>query len=146
MTSTQNRRLHALINQLKLQEMKASLVLQVTGNRTESSKEMSEPEAEELITMLLRQTAKKVGAKSANEIDPKPDKYRKRLIAMAYDMKPPPENPVKFVKEWAEKYGIHKNKKPFNDYTISELIGLAHKFQKVVDNHNSKHNDPPKRE
>lgn len=134
MDAKQNRKLHALLNQLNLMEMKQSLVEQITNGRATSTKDMTEDEAKELIATLLGQIARKTGAHPANEVLPDGDKYRKRLIAMAYNMSPKPENPQQFVKDWCEKYGVFGKKKPFNDYTISELIGLIEKFKKVVNN------------
>ncbi len=60
MDSTQNRRLHMLLSQLDLMEMKATLISDVTGNRTSSSKEMTHAEANLLIKSLQQERDSRV--------------------------------------------------------------------------------------
>lgn len=61
---TQNRALHSLLSQLNLLDQKADLIEQYTDGRTRSSREMSEREAEALVSALKqekeRQTKKSI--------------------------------------------------------------------------------------
>ena len=52
MNATLNRQFHALINKKGLKSQKADLVSQITNRRTESSKELTDGEARELINKL----------------------------------------------------------------------------------------------
>lgn len=119
MTPKLNSILHTLLSSTGLMAQKADLVSGMTQHRTESSREMTDAEARELIQYLQgEQDRSKLAC----------DKKRKKLIALAYSIG---ENPH-FVIGWAEKYGVNNVKRKFNDYDKQELHLLIDKFQRTV--------------
>ncbi len=60
-TTSQNKRLHQLLSMLELKEMKVTLVSQFTNGRTASSTEMTNVEAQALISSLEAEVKQKCG-------------------------------------------------------------------------------------
>jgi hypothetical protein len=119
MTPKLNSTLHALLGETELMSQKGNLIAGMTKGRTESSKEMTDFEARELIAYLQSERGKMYVDR---------DKKRKKLIALAFSIG---EN-TGFVIGWAEKYGVNGVKRKFNQYTKQELHLLIDKFQKTV--------------
>lgn len=112
-TNTQLKGIHAALKQCGFENSKADLVHSFSNGRTESSRDLTRKEAQELLDYLN------------NKIEPDEcDKKRKRLIGMAYGI----GANTAFVKAWCEKYGVFGLKKKFNEYNSRELSGLIAKF------------------
>ena len=111
--------MHALLTESELMSQKANLIAGITKGRSESSKDLTDFEARELINFLKAERGK---------IYIECDRKRKKLIALAYSIG---EN-QHFVIGWAEKYGVNGVKKKFNQYDKKELHLLIDKFQKTV--------------
>lgn len=122
MNSKLNSILHSLLCTTGMISQKPHLVSGYTGGRTESSREMTDIEARELIKYLqeLRHKQEK-GC----------DSQRKKLIALSYSI----GHDAVFVKKWCEKYGVNGVRKTFNQYDKKELLLLIEKFNKTVINH-----------
>ena len=127
-----NRHLHAELNRTGLLIQKANLILGVTHGRTESSKEMTNLEANELIRWLKTQP-------SIVAPDPRCEKMRRKLIALAWQMNWTTKADMIFkadmvrINAWCIKSGyLHK---PLNDYLYNELPKLLSQFQAVYDSY-----------
>lgn len=125
-----NKSIHALLSEAGLSSQKSNIIAGITQGRTESSKEMTDMEARQMITYLKMECGKMHADK---------DKKRKKLIALAYSIG---EN-TQFVIAWAEKYGVNGVKRKFNQYTKQELHLLIEKFQNTVIEHRIKNNLKP---
>ena len=123
MDNKRNKTLHMLLSSAGLSEHKESLVLGASDQRTGHSSELTDREADALISYLETQTRKR-------EIPggPAAERLRKRLIAIGHNIGKHPNA----VKNWCEKQGAFGNKKKFNDYTPQELRCLAEIYEKVV--------------
>lgn len=116
------RRLHLLLNQAKLMEQKKSLVFSFSKGREESSRELLETEAQELIDWLNDQVRSK---------DPA-DAKRKLIIHYAHQMNYELEGgkaDMDRINDWSIKYG--KFHKPLNDHTLAELSKLVWQFEQA---------------
>jgi len=109
--------LHVLLNNSGLMEQKKNLIAGITGGRTESSKELTYPEAGALITYLKTQE--------------EGHKMRRKIISLAHEMgwKLPGTNKIDIahINDWCKKYGF--GKKQLNEYTVAELPRLVTQFQ-----------------
>lgn len=104
---------------------KKDLVFSFTDGRSESSRDMTDQEAKEMINYLEN-------IKTAP--DPA-DRMRKKIISQAREMHWEKRDNGKRVADmarveaWVIKYGVLK--KPLNDYKINELPALVTQFDKV---------------
>lgn len=115
-TPNQLKGIHAAIKRLKLEKNKKDLVFSFSKENSDSTKDLTRAQAQELLDYLN------------NKIEPNEcDKKRKRLIGMSFGIGANTE----FVKAWCEKYGVFGKKKKFNEYDSRELSGLIAKFQFV---------------
>lgn len=130
MNQTLNKSIHALLSEAGLHSQKANIIAGITQGRTESSKDMTDMEARQMITYLKLECGKQ-------HVDR--DKKRKKLIALAYSIG---EN-TQFAIGWAEKYGVNGVKRKFNHYSKQELHLLIEKFQNTVVEHRIKTNIKP---
>lgn len=113
--------IHALLKQTGTADNKRDMVYSITNGRSESTRDLTAQEAQNMISKLQAIQA----AKPA--VNDECDKKRKRLIGMAYGIG---ENAA-FAKAWCEKYGVFQTKKKFNEYSSTELSALIAKFEKV---------------
>lgn len=113
--------IHALLKQTGTADNKRDMVYSITGGRSESTRDLTAQEAQNMISKLQAIQA----AKPA--VNDECDRKRKRLIGMAYGIG---EN-ADFAKAWCEKYGVFQTKKKFNEYSSTELSALIAKFEKV---------------
>lgn len=123
-----NRRLHAELNRTGLMPKKADLVSGITKGRTESSRELTTMEANELINWLRTQP-------DIHLQDPRCEKMRRKIIGLAWEMNWTykanglVKADVKRINQWCIRSGyLHK---PFNDYSYNELPKLLSQFQAV---------------
>lgn len=87
MNSSQNKRLHYLLNKLDAVAYKADLVWHASEGRTMHSSELLDSEAETLIVYLDKKVKEHTGAAGLQaKVDPIMDKLRKRLISMFVEM------------------------------------------------------------
>jgi hypothetical protein len=124
---SQNRRLHQLLNQTGLNGQKPTLIYSISQGRTESSKDLSNIEADQLIKYLEQQLDKKdiADKESANVM-------RRKIIAFCHKLKWYTEDgkiDYKSIDSFCMQRG-HAHK-PFNDYTVKELPTLVTQFQNV---------------
>jgi hypothetical protein len=127
----QNKRLHALINQLGIQpEEKAAFVQAVSAKDATSSKELLFSEAAKLIQHLetLAAGGNEAQAESANRM-------RAKLLSMAHELRwTLIDGKVDMVRlnNWCKARGY--GKKRLNDYTYDELNKLVSQLRIVRDN------------
>lgn len=126
-TNAQLSKLHVLLTQLKILDQKADLVLQFTGYRSISSKEMTKDEATELIRHLSKYDSC--------------DKMRKKVFALAY------EAGIIYGDSWedkkmnAAKLNLFLQergtvRKELSKMTKEELVKTVSQFEQIV-----KHNE-----
>lgn len=121
-TKTQNAQLHALLGQTKMIGQKANLVLAFTDGRTESSKEMTATEAQQIINYL----------KSINNKEDAANTMRRKILAMCHRIQWEREGgSVDMVRlnNWCVKSSYLK--KELNQYTYQELPKLVSQFRTV---------------
>lgn len=100
------------------------LISGFTNGRTNSLKELTPFELNELIIQLNRNSDFKA---NPQQTDQKADKMRKALIAIFHDMNRPPAAAA----AWAQKQGVKGIKKQLNDYNNQELFALIRVAKKV---------------
>lgn len=120
-----NARLHLLLNQTGKAPHKKELVSSFTSGRSDSSRDMTDQEARDLISYL-----------EGSKTTPDPaDRMRKKVISMAREIGWEIRNnngkvaDMQRIRNWVTKYGYLK--KPLNDYTANELPRLVTQFEKV---------------
>jgi hypothetical protein len=131
MNASQNKVMHALLSATGLMGEKANLVFGFTSGRSESSRDMNDAEAREMILYIKTQQAKQ---------EAPANKMRRRIISMAHEMhwhslgQAPGDSPkidMARLDGWCRKYGyLHKK---LNDYTYLELPKLVTQFKGVYD-------------
>jgi hypothetical protein len=125
MNAHYNKILHAELGKRGLMEMKADIIGEFTNGRTNSSKELTDAEARELIRILPNPS------KGEGSWKPKPgDAMRKKILAMAAEIgwKNNGKIDVQRVNAWCEKYSSFK--KPLNAHTTEELNKLVNQFER----------------
>lgn len=122
-TTQQSTRLHTLIAQLGLaNDVKRTLIWTYSSARTESSRELTSGECEELILFLAKQVAAK---------DDPANRMRKKIFSHAHTIGWTYQGKVdtQKVRNWMLKFSfLHKD---VNDYTLAELPKLITQFKKV---------------
>lgn len=130
-TKAQIIRLQVLRRELNMSDdLYRDMLLSATSGRTNSSTQLTQKEAFEIIDELSKLTSE--------EPDPA-DKMRKKIISMAHSIgwyenqiRMPDEKPrvsMSRINAWCEKSGyLHK---PLNKYTCAELPKLVSQFQEV---------------
>ena len=118
-----NRQLYGLLNSTGAATQKANLVLGFTKGRSESTADLTDAEAKEMIAYLQRQQTP----------DDPANKMRRKFLAFAHEMRwhnPGTKNlNMQHVNDWCIKYSyLHK---PLNDYTIKELPALISQMEQV---------------
>jgi hypothetical protein len=120
-----NARFHLLLSKTGKAPHKAALVFSFTNGRSESSRDMTEQEAKELVYYLENITT----------ADDPANRMRKKIISMAREMgwelrtTTGKVADMQRIRNWVLKYGSLK--KPLNDYTINELPRLVTQFEQV---------------
>jgi hypothetical protein len=126
-----NMQLHGLLNKAGLMPQKADLVTSFTKGRSESSKELTNDEAKEMITYLTSIT---------DASDAASQKMRRRIISMAHEMHwhLPGTQAINMqrLNEWCENFSYDKKK--LNAYTYNELPKLVTQFKIVYKDYLSK--------
>jgi hypothetical protein len=126
MNTAQNKAIHALLHKLHLMQNKASIVLGISGGRTDSCSRLTAREASDLIRWLKGQDPDEIMA----------DKMRKKIFYYAHQMGITKTASgghrvvdMALVDRWMIKYSyLHKT---LNQYTLSELPTLVSQFEKV---------------
>ncbi|TAN18810.1 MAG: hypothetical protein EPN37_04420 [Chitinophagaceae bacterium] len=130
MTNNQRKRLFYLIRQAKLPEdARHALIHSFTHGRSESSHDLKEEEASDMIRY--------VG--SLLEEENRAEKMRRKIISMAHEMGWKMERgrdgairrkaDMKRINDWCQKYGyLHKS---LNAYKYKELPALVHQFERM---------------
>jgi len=119
-----NRQLHMLLQRKGLMGQKEALVLSYSKGRTSSSKELTDMEAGELVRWLM-------GAHPASTIAHQDNglKMRRKMIAMAYEMRGKGKPAIAWLDGWCRQYGyLHKG---LNSYKAHELPKLLGQFEAV---------------
>ena len=123
MTTNQNKAIYALFTQTGLIAQKENLVLGISSGRTASTKELTDVEATDLIKYL----------KSQDENEPKAEKMRRKIIAMAHELhwhKPRTHDvDMKRLDDWCKKNGFKHV--ALNSYTLKDLPTLVTQFEAV---------------
>lgn len=133
-TTEQNKMMHALLAQLNLMSQKGNLILGITNGRTESSRQMTNIEANELLAYLRSQQPALKTSKRSDE-KKKADKMRKVMISLAWQMNWTKDVQgkqccdIEHINRWCQTHGYLK--KPFNDYLYAELPKLVTQFKSV---------------
>jgi hypothetical protein len=126
-----NKQLHGLLTQCGLNEQKAALINSYTAGRSESSKDLTDGEAAQLICFL---------ATKANEHGEAANKMRRKILSMAHEMHwhlPDTQKvDIECVNDWCIAYGF--GKKLLNKYTYNELPKLVTQFTQVYKSYISK--------
>lgn len=128
--------IHAALHRLGLLHQKANMVAGYTNERTESSKEMTQEEADAMLADLNKNQRKQV----ENNTDK--DKMIRKIIAMAREMgtvyREKVVDPQKGLVEKSNYTKLNKwmkdnsyLKKPLNKYSYQELPKLVSQFQAV---------------
>ncbi len=134
----QMRNLHRLLNETGLLGYKHDLVWKATGQRTESSKELTIAEADRLIKHLEKKVEKPAEAvKFTERPEAKQlDKLRKKMISYAWEMDWTTRNKkgnriadIALLDAWCIKYGQFK--KSLNEHSLAELPLLITQFSKA---------------
>lgn len=146
MNLQQNKMIHALLAQTNLTRQKANIVAGISQGRTESSKDLTDTEAQAMITYLKENIPPPV----LDGLDIKADKMRKKIISYAWQMNwtikinalelaklPSSALPYKCdmnrLNAWCEKYGyLHKK---LNDYSYQELPKLLTQFENMYNDY-----------
>lgn len=113
------KRSQELGNPLTRQEV----VLEFTGGRTDSLRELKETELKQLVAQMQRNNGDTYQPKK----DDKADQMRKAIIAIFRSM----GRSVSEAKSWSEKQGVRGVKKGFNAYSTQELYVLITIAEKV---------------
>lgn len=124
-TNQQKGAIAVLINKLGLKEQKGAIVAGFSSMGHESTKELTEQEARQLIMHL----------KTLDPDEKKCEKLRKTIISMAHEMgyRKPGTTKVDMVKldDWCVNYG--KYKKKLNQHKYDELLVLQWQFKQYHD-------------
>jgi hypothetical protein len=133
------RYMYLLLDQLGIRHMKNDLVSDASSARTESVRELSKLEMDELIKHLeqkLRQATRDVSPKRQAAL--KMDRMKKRIFSICYTIGWTTIDPEKNrhivdqerLRAWMLKYGyLHKE---LNDYTYLELPPLVTQFEQLL--------------
>jgi hypothetical protein len=154
-TNEQSIQLFALLKQSGLTEDRGALVKQFTAERTDSTKELSYEECQNLINYLremLGQPPMQPKAKVSPERAKQCDTMRKAMLNLGYNMRFDQKETtevkrgdvelaityrsrvnVYWVNVWCLKYSYLK--KGLNEYTYEELPKLIRQFEKVYESY-----------
>lgn len=138
-TSQQIRHLYFLLDQLGIRHLKSDLVMDASGGRTESARELNNIEMNDLLRHL---DEKLKGARSDSrphkQAYEKMDRMRKRILSICYSIgwtrlsieRKRHEVDMDRLEAWLLKYGyLHK---PLNDYTYLELPALVTQAERLL--------------
>ncbi|HXU27478.1 MAG TPA: hypothetical protein VN698_09625 [Bacteroidia bacterium] len=132
----QNKKLHALIGELKIDaETKEDLVHSYTGGRTTSSSKMLVHECANLISHLESMSSKKTQMPNQTEAC---QKMRKKIFSICYEMQWTLAGKLDWsrINFWLNKYGyLHKK---LDDYTEAELPKLVTQFENLLKSYYAK--------
>lgn len=143
-TSSQNKRLHQLLNELRIKGEKETLVAAHTQGRTTSSREMYDYEAAQLISTLTVEKMKRDGKLLPASQVPEPkektpnewvkaQKMRRKMCSLAHTILWKDhlgKADIKRINNWCIKNG--KYKKALNEHSYKELIQLVSQFETMV--------------
>jgi hypothetical protein len=135
-TNSQNRRLYALLNRLKLTEMKANLALQYSDNRTSETSQLTMSECKKLIAYLESQT----GPQKKEEVGKDMIKIKRGKclhLAVAAGMRKGNTKEVDYTKFNPFMMNTSVCKKQLIDYDLQELDSLITQLEQIV-KHNKK--------
>ena len=123
-----NKQLHGLLTQTGLKEQKAALVNSFTGNRSDSSTDLTNEEAKQMIAYLNTK---------ATEHGEAANKMRRKIISLAHEMHWHLSGTQKIdmqrVNDWCLKFSYLK--KELNKYTYTELTKLVTQFTAVYNSY-----------
>lgn len=123
MNSAQNKAVYALFNKTGLIAQKENIVLGISNGRTPHTRELSHEESSELIKYL----------KSQDTDEPKAEKMRRKIIAMAHELHwhiPGTQKvDMKRLDNWCKKNGFKHV--ALNSYTLKDLPTLVSQFEEV---------------
>ncbi len=127
-TKDQLKKIHVMLNQMKLMEYKADLIHQFTNNRTEHSSEMTIVEAKNLLHHLTLLTGTD---------DQASDRMRKKVFAQAYEAgiiygHTPDDKRMNSAKlnSFLKKGGAIKKK--LNEMSHQELVKVVNQFAQII--------------
>lgn len=134
MNPSQNKHLHTLLTATGLMVEKKNLVLSFSKGRSESSKDLTDTEAAELVSWL--RTKQTIFINKNNDAS---NRMRRKIISMAHEMHwhildPFPKGrrlvvDMARLNNWCKKFGyLHKN---LNSYTSEELPILVTQFERA---------------
>lgn len=126
----QIKQIHTLFSASGLKEQKANIILGFSHGRGESSKDLTDAEAQQLINYLQKQKA----PDAAN-------KMRRKIISLAYEMHWAKAGNWKAAVECIDKFctgphGIYK--KELNKHSYQELVQLVSQFEMMYKKHLNK--------
>ncbi len=116
----------SLLTKANLQGRRHAIVFDYSGGRTESSRELTDPEIMRLIRDL---------EKGFKELD-RADKMRKKIISQAHEMGwelPSGKIDMDMINAWCVKYGFKH--KPLNSYSYKELPVLVTQFDNMYNDY-----------
>ena len=132
-----NKQLHGLLTSTGLGLQKAALVSSYTHGRSESSKDLSNEEAKQMIAYLAR---------VANDHGEASQKMRRSIISMAHEMHwhlPGTQKiDMERLNDWCCVYGF--GKKVLNRYSYVELTKLVTQFKIIYNSYISNLKSPKK--
>lgn len=136
-TIGRHRRLYGLFHDTGTEKYRHDMVLDVTHGRTENSADLSNLEADELISHLEKLIQKPHGP-TRSGVDYKGQQQRRRILSLCYNIgwvkwsEAAQKHQVDFdrLNGWMLKYGyLHKS---LNDYSYKELQRLIVQFENMA--------------
>jgi len=127
---SQKRRLHLLLNLTRLMWQKQSLISSFTGGRTEHSSQMTDKEAEALISYLQDQGQDN----DKDEINKRMDKMRKKLLSYVYEMRWAAPGDWTTALQKIDEFCTGKHgrfKKPLQKHSYEELVQVVTQFGQI---------------
>lgn len=122
-------RFHALLALCKKQAYKIDYVVDVSNGRTQSSKELTDQEMDQLIETLVSEWHQSLGKKKPEE-----DKMRKKVISICHELgwhlPGTTQIDMNAVNRFCETHSYLK--KRLNKYTLQELPKLVSQFEQVL--------------
>jgi|SRR5690242_8328909 len=132
MNQNLNAQLHALLNQTGLTAQKKSLVFGFTNGRSDSSRDLTDAEAQSLVNY-LRQQPGAVVLRQAQ--DDSANKQRRKIVSMAHELgwhnlvQGKWKVDMRGLNNWCVQHSYLK--KELNQYTAGELPRLVSQFESM---------------
>lgn len=134
-TLTQNRYLHKLIGDLNLSiDVKKELVFQYSGNRTESSSELTYEECNDLIEQLEKQLKTKNRQQRIYMQDQRRNVFKLMYDIALIDGAMTTENKLKVINAWiSNKLNINKSLSQLNKNEVDKLVRQLRTVRRIYD-------------